>query len=74
MIGRDELVQLAVAILVVGIVTMAMHDRHYRRRRDVVRDARLDAIEDALPAETRAKILEARLAAVESILLEDETT
>ena len=74
MIGRDELVAVAVAVILVGLVTALLHDRHYRRRRDVVRDARLDAIEDALPVEARAKILEARLAAVESILLEDETT
>lgn len=74
MIGKDELVWLAVSILLVAAVTAALHDRHYRRRRDVFRDARLDAIEAALPEEARAKVLEARLGAVESILLEDETT
>lgn len=74
MIDRRELTLILAAVVFVALVTALLHDRHYRRRRDVVRDARLDAIEAALPAEARAKVLEARLGAVESILLEDETT
>lgn len=52
----------------------AMHDRHYRRRRDVVRESRISALEQLVPAEQKPKLLEARIDALEQIILEDETT
>lgn len=74
MIEREQLVTIAVVVLVCAAIMTALHDRHYRRRRDVVRDARLAAIEAALPDEVKHKVLEARVRAHEEILLEDETT
>lgn len=74
MVGREMMIPVLVAVMLVAAVTALLHDRHYRQRRDRVRDARLDAIEEGLPPEARARVLEARMGAVESILLEDETT
>lgn len=74
MIEREQFVVFVVAIVLVSAAMLALHDRHYRRRRDVVRDARIRAIEQALPQEAQHKLLEARVAAHEEILLEDETT
>lgn len=60
------------ALVLVSLVTVALHDRHYRRRRDVVREARIRALEAQAP--DPGKLLEARMSALESIILEDETT
>jgi len=70
----ERLLYMLAAVLLVGLVTVGLHDRHYRRRRDVVRDARLRALEGEVPEGRRGVLLEARVAAIESILLEDETT
>lgn len=74
MIGREEMVAFAVALVLVALATVVLHDRHYRRRREIVREARLRALEEALPEGLRGKLLERRLDAHEQILLEDETT
>jgi hypothetical protein len=71
----DERVYIFVAaVMVVALITFGLHDRHYRRRRDVVREARIRALERALPEDKQQGLLEARVDALESILLEDETT
>lgn len=70
----DRLLTFLGALLLVAFATFALHDRHYRRRRDVVREARIAALESLVPEEHKHKLLEARINAVEGILLEDETT
>lgn len=68
----ERILIFAVCLILVSAVTFGLHDRHYRRRRDVVREARIRALEAQAPHPE--KIMEARVDALESILLEDETT
>jgi len=73
-INQRELFILAAAIMLCSVIMFGLHDRHYRRRRDTVRDARIRAIERSLSPEAQHDLLRSIVAAHEEILLEDETT
>lgn len=70
----ERILIFAACLILCSLAMFGLHERHYRKRRDTVRDARLQALEAQVSPERRGELLEARLRAVEGILLEDVTT